>query len=100
MTLRYRSWMTITAVGIGLALGWGLGTQQIKAQDAKDAKAKVWQGKDGGQEEFELAQAIAKATDPEGPKSTRSTNGRRPSRKATMRTCAKNSICSSIKRRR
>src|ERR1700693_4967185 len=56
--------MTITAVGIGLALGWGLGTQQIKAQDAKDAKAKVWQGKDGGQEEFGMAQAIAKATTP------------------------------------
>ena len=49
MTLKYRSLMTITAVGIGLALGWGLGTQQIKAQDAK-APAKVWQGKDGGKE--------------------------------------------------
>jgi hypothetical protein len=64
VTLKYRSLMTITAVGIGLALGWGLGTQQIKAQDAKNAKAKVWQGKDGGQEEFGMAQAIAKATTP------------------------------------
>ena len=35
MTLKYRTLTTITAVGIGLALGWGLGTQQIKAQDAK-----------------------------------------------------------------
>jgi len=66
VTLKYRSLMTITAVGIGLALGWGLGTQQIKAQDAKDAKApaKVWQGKDNGKEEFDLTQAIAKATTP------------------------------------
>jgi len=59
--------MTITAVGIGLALGWGLGTQQIKAQDAKDAKdakAKVWQGANGGKEEYDLAQAIAAAKTP------------------------------------
>ena len=63
MTLKYRSLMTITAVAIGLALGWGLGTQQIQAQDAK-APAKVWQGKDGGKEEYDLAQAIAKATTP------------------------------------
>jgi hypothetical protein len=55
--------MTITAVGIGLALGWGLGTQPIHAQDAKAAEKK-WQGKDGGQEEFGLAQAMDKATDP------------------------------------
>src|SRR5438552_5801713 len=54
--------MTITAVGIGLALGWGLGTQQINAQDAK-AGEKKWQGKDGGQEEFGLASAIDKAPD-------------------------------------
>ena len=64
VTLKYRSLMTITAVGIGLALGWGLGTQPVRAQDAKDAKAKVWQGKDGGQEEFGMTQAIAKATTP------------------------------------
>jgi hypothetical protein len=41
VTLKYRTLTTITAVGIGLALGWGLGTQQIKAQDAK-ASEKKW----------------------------------------------------------
>jgi len=65
VTLNYRSLMTITAVGMGLALGWGLGTQPAKAQDAK-ASEKKWQGKDGGQEEFQLAQAITKATDAKG----------------------------------
>jgi len=65
VTLKYRSLMTITAVGIGLALGWGVGTQPIHAQDAK-AGEKKWQGKDGGQEEFQLAQAIDKATDAKG----------------------------------
>jgi hypothetical protein len=64
VTLKFRSLMTITAVGIGLALGWGLGTQPVRAQDAKDAKAKVWQGKDGGKEEYDLAQAIAAAKTP------------------------------------
>jgi hypothetical protein len=63
VTLRYRTLMTITAVGLGLALGWGLGMQPIHAQTAK-ASDKKWQGKDGGQEEFGLAQAMDKATDP------------------------------------
>jgi hypothetical protein len=65
VTLKYRTLMTITAVGMGLGLGWGLGTQPIRAQDAK-ASEKKWQGKDGGQEEFGLAQAISKATDAKG----------------------------------
>jgi len=65
VTLKIRTLLTITAVGIGLTLGWGLGTQQIRAQDAK-ASEKKWQGKDGGQEEFGLAQAIDKATDAKG----------------------------------
>src|ERR1041384_8059825 len=65
VTLKYRSLLTITAVGLGLALGWGLATQPIHAQDAKAAEKK-WQGQDGGQEEFQLAQAIDKATDAKG----------------------------------
>jgi hypothetical protein len=65
VTLNIRTLLTITAVGIGLTLGWGLGTQQIHAQDAK-APAKAWKGANGGQEEFGLAQAIDKATDAKG----------------------------------
>jgi hypothetical protein len=65
VTLNIRTLLTITAVGIGLTLGWGLGTQQIHAQDAK-ASAKAWKGANGGQEEFGLAQAIDKATDAKG----------------------------------
>jgi len=56
VTLKYRSLMTITAVGLGLALGWGLGTQQVKAQDAK-APAKNWKSTD----EFNLYDAFQKA---------------------------------------
>ncbi len=57
MTLNYRTLMTtITAVGIGLALGWGLGTQQIKAQDTK-APAKNWKSTD----EYNLYDAFSKA---------------------------------------
>ena len=59
MTLNYRTLMTtITAVGIGLALGWGLGTQPIKAQDAK-APAKNWKSTD----EYNLYDAFSKAKD-------------------------------------
>jgi hypothetical protein len=64
VTLKYRSWMTITAVGIGLALGWGLGTQQIKAQAPAAAPAKVWKGANNGQEEFDLAKAADEEKDP------------------------------------
>jgi hypothetical protein len=57
VTLKFRTLTTITAVGLGLALGWGLGTQQIKAQDAK-APAKNWKS----QAEFDLYTAFTKAT--------------------------------------
>jgi len=56
VTLKYRTLTTITAVGLGLALGWGLGTQQIKAQDAK-APAKNWKSTD----EYNLYDAFSKA---------------------------------------
>ena len=65
MTLIYRTLTTITAVGIGLALGWGLGTQQIHAQDAK-APQKAFKGADGGREEYALYDAFTKATDAKG----------------------------------
>jgi hypothetical protein len=45
VTLNYRTLTTIAAVGVGLALGWGLGTQPVKAQDAK-APAKNWKSTD------------------------------------------------------
>jgi hypothetical protein len=56
VTLKYRTLTTITAVGLGLALGWGLGTQQIKAQDAK-APAKNWKNT----EEYNLYGEFGKA---------------------------------------
>lgn len=65
MTLKYRVLTTIAAVGIGLALGWGLGPQPMLAQAAKAPK-KAWKGANGGQEEYGLAQAIDKATDAKG----------------------------------
>ena len=85
MTLKYRSLMTITAVGIGLALGWGLGTQQIKAQDAK-APAKVWKGANGGQEEFQLAAGYRQSDGPQKTAWLRSINGNKPSRNPISRT--------------
>ena len=45
MTLKYRTLTTITAVGIGLALGWGLGSQPATAQTTK-APAKNWKSTD------------------------------------------------------
>ena len=57
MTLKYRTLTTITAVGIGLASGWILGTQQIKAQDAKAAPKKEMKG----QAEYDLYQAFQSA---------------------------------------
>ena len=57
MKLNYRALTTIAAVGVGLALGWGLGTQQVQAQDAK-APAKQMKS----QAEYDLYQAFGKAT--------------------------------------
>lgn len=56
MRLNYRALTTITAVGIGLALGWGFATQEIRAQDAK-APQKQWKSQD----EFNLYDAFQKA---------------------------------------
>src|SRR5438046_793863 len=42
----------ITAVALGLGLGWGLATQVAKAQAPP---AHGWKGKDGGKEEFDIA---------------------------------------------
>ena len=57
MTLKYRTLTTITAVGLGLVLGWGLGTQQIKAQAPAAAPAKNW----ANQAEYALYQAFGSA---------------------------------------
>ena len=56
MRLNYRTLTTITAVGIGLAFGWGVATQEIRAQDAK-APQKQWKSQD----EFNLYDAFQKA---------------------------------------
>jgi hypothetical protein len=58
VTLKYRTLTTITAVGLGLALGWGLGTQEIQAQDAKEPAKQQWKS----QAEFDLYTAFTKAT--------------------------------------
>jgi len=55
--LNYRTLTTITAVAIGLALGWGVATQEIKAQDATGAAKKQWKS----QEEYNLYEAFTKA---------------------------------------
>ena len=57
MRLNFRTLTTITAVGLGIALGWGLGTQPIKAQ-APAATTKNWKS----QAEFDLYTAFTKAT--------------------------------------
>lgn len=57
MTLNYRTLTTITAVGLGLALGWALGMQPIKAQAPAPAKQN-WKD----QKEFDLYTAFTKAT--------------------------------------
>lgn len=57
MKLNYRALTTIAAVGVGLALGWGLGTQQVQAQDAK-APAKNWKSTD----EYNLYGEFGKAS--------------------------------------
>ncbi len=56
MRLNYRALTTITAVGFGLALGWGVATQEIRAQDAK-APQKQWKSQD----EYNLYQAFVNA---------------------------------------
>ena len=57
MTLNNRTLTTITAVGLGLVLGWGLGTQPIRAQAPAPAKQN-WKD----QKEFDLYTAFTKAT--------------------------------------
>lgn len=57
MRLNYRTLTTITAVGLGLALGWGLGTQEIRAQDPKEPAKQQWKS----QAEFDLYTAFTKA---------------------------------------
>ena len=57
MTLKYRTLTTITAVGIGLALGWGLGTATDPGAE-RHAPKKAWKGANGGQEEFDLYDAF------------------------------------------
>jgi hypothetical protein len=55
--LKKRILMIVTALGVGLGLGWVVAAQE--------APAKAWKGKEGGQEEYGLAQAADKAGDPQ-----------------------------------
>ena len=91
MTLKYRTLTTITAVGMGLALGWGLGTQQIKAQAPRKAPAKNWKS----QAEFDLYDAFQKAKGKE--KIAALDKWKRPFRKAISRLTAKRPTSARIK---
>ncbi len=54
MVLNKRILIMVTALGVGLSLGWVLAAQQPQ---------KAWKGKGGGQQEYALEQAAEKAPD-------------------------------------